>query len=208
MPATSAISVFVAFVAAVQLLIPAAPAFAGKKAASAAGKQRGGSTVGLGRGNSELPPGVAEMREAILAAARSGNLDELLIPIQWNELPPDFGALSVRKTIAAWKKQSPDKSGREWLARLINLLESPYAVLRQGPDIENNKVYVWPYFAEVTLDSLKPSLQVELLRLVPAVEAQRMKAGGGYDGWGLVIGADGTWHAFKRVTPLAKRAKP
>lgn len=171
----------------------AAPAVAGK--AKPAAKQ-----PVIGQGREGLPNAVNEMRDAILAAARSGRLDELLIPIQWNELPPDFGDLSVKETLAAWKKRSPDGSGREWLARLINLLEAPYVVLRKGPDIENNKIFIWPAFSEIPLAKLPPRLHVELLRLVPAKEAARMIAQGHYDDYGLAIGADGTWHVFTKVT--------
>ena len=160
----------------------------------------------IGQGRSGLPNAVNEMRDAILAAARSGRLDELMIPIQWNELPPDFGDLSVEETLAKWKKASPDGSGREWLAKLINLLEAPYAVLRKGRDIENNKLFVWPAFSELPLAKLPPALHVELLRLVPAAEAARMITQGHYDGHGLAIGADGTWHVFKKIAqPIATK---
>ncbi len=171
------------------------PALAGKAKPTSAAKQ-----PVIGQGRSGLPASVSEMRDAIIAAARTGKLEELLIPIQWNELPPNFGDLSVKDTLAAWKKQSPDGSGREWLALLINLLEAPYAVLRQGRDIENAKIYIWPAFAELPLNKLSPALEVELLRIVPAADVKRMKSTGGYDGYGLAIGADGTWHAFKKTT--------
>ena len=161
----------------------------------------------IGQGRSGLPNAVNEMRDAILAAARSGSLEELVIPIQWNELPPDFGDLSVKETLAKWKKDSPDGSGREWLARLINLLEAPYVVLRKGPDIENNKLFIWPAFSELPLAKLPPALHVELLRLVTAPEAARMITQGHYDGHGLAIGADGTWHVFKKVTRPAAAGK-
>jgi len=155
----------------------------------------------IGQGSSGLPPAVTEMRDAIIAAARTGNIEELMIPIQWNELPPDFGEHSVKDTLASWKKHSPDGTGHEWLARLINLLESPYAVVRQGRDVENAKIYIWPAFAELPLDKLPPKLNVELHRIVSPPEAARMKKSG-YDGYALAIGADGTWHAFKkRPTP-------
>ncbi len=176
-------------------IVSTAPALA-TKAKSKVNADR--PVIGQGRGG--LPNAVNEMRDAILGAARSGRLDELIIPIQWNELPPDFGDLSVKDTLAQWKKQSPDGSGREWLAKLINLLEAPYAVLRKGPDIENNKLFVWPAFSELPLTKLPPTLHVELLRLVPAAEAARMITQGHYDGHGLAIGADGTWHVFKKIT--------
>ena len=161
----------------------------------------------IGQGRSGLPVAVSEMRDAIIAAARTGSLDELLIPIQWNELPPDFGDLSVKDTIAQWKTNSPDGSGREWLARLINLLDAPYVALRQGRDVENAKIYIWPAFIDLPLNKLSPALHVELLRLVPATEAKRIIAAGRYDGFGLAIGADGTWHAFKKTVLPRKPPK-
>lgn len=161
----------------------------------------------IGQGRSKLPIAVNEMRDAIIAAARSGRLDELLIPIQWNELPPDFGDLAIKETLADWKKRSADGSGREWLAKLIDLLDAPYAVLRQGPDIENNKIFVWPAFSEMSLKKLSPALHVELLRLAPAADVARMITQDRYEGHGLAIGADGTWHAFKNVTKAAQPTK-
>ena len=162
----------------------------------------------LGFGSAELPVNVAEMREAILAAALSGDINELLIPIQWNELPPDFGQKPVKETLADWQKQSHDGSGREMLAVLANILSSHYAVSRQGPNIENAKIYIWPAFAELPLDKLSPPLEVALLRLVGVNDAKRMKQAGRYDGFGLAIGADGTWHAFKRVGNTETQANP
>lgn len=161
----------------------------------------------IGRGSAALPPAVAEMRDAIIAAARTGNLDELLIPIQWNELPPDFGDHPTSETFSKWRKGSPDGTGREWLALLINLLESPYVVVHKGPDIENPQVFIWPAVAELPLASLSPALDVELLRLVTPADAARMKQQGRYDGYGIAIGADGTWHAFKKTVLPNKKVK-
>ncbi len=154
--------------------------------------------IETGVGSDALPIPVAEMRDAIMAAARSGNLAELLIPIQWNELPPDFGELSVKQTLEKWRKETPDGSGRHMLAVLFDLLEQPYAVLRQGRDVENAKIYIWPAVAELDLMKLSPAQDVAFYRLVPGSEGLRMKAAGKYDGWAMAIGADGTWHTFGR----------
>ena len=40
------------------------------------------------------------------------------------------------------------------MAALGEILEAGYVVLPLGRDLENNKIYVWPYFAEVALDKL------------------------------------------------------
>ena len=164
--------------------------------------------VAVEYGANRLPVNVAEMREAILAAALSGDMKELLIPIQWNELPPDFGEKPVKETLSDWQKQSHDGSGREMLALLADILSGPYAVRRQGADVENAKIFIWPAVAELPLDKLTPPLEVALLRIASVDEIKRMKKAGRYDGYGLAIGADGTWHAFKRVRHGDAKAKP
>ena len=164
--------------------------------------------VAVEYGANRLPVNVAEMREAILAAALSGDIKELLIPIQWNELPPDFGEKPVKETLADWQKQSHDGSGREMLALLADILSGPYAVRRQGADVENAKIFIWPAVAELPLDKLTPALEVALLRIASGDEVKRMKKAGRYDGYGLAIGADGTWHAFRQVRHGDTKAKP
>jgi hypothetical protein len=71
-------------------------------------------------------------------------------------------------------------------------------VLPLGRDLENNKIYVWPYFAEVALDKLTPSQEVELLRLITPAALKDMRSAGKYTHWRVAIGADGTWHSFRR----------
>ena len=88
--------------------------------------------------------------------------------------------------------------GWEILAALAEMLEAGYVVLPLGRDLENNRLYMWPYFAEVPLDRLTPAQEVELLRLVPPAAAKDMKGKGKYTHWRLAIGADGTWHSFRK----------
>jgi hypothetical protein len=146
-----------------------------------------------------LPRPVQDMREAILSAARSGRIEELRHAWELNELKPDLGVDMVgRDPISHWRQISGDGEGREILAVLAELFDAGYVVLPLGQDLENNRVYVWPYFAEVPLDKLTPAQEVELLRLVPPAAAKDMKATRKYTHWRLSIGADGTWHAFRR----------
>jgi hypothetical protein len=138
------------------------------------------------------------MREAILSAVRSGRIEELRHAWELNELKPDLGvALADGDPIAHWKRISGDGEGREVLAALGEILDSGYVVLPLGRDLENNKVYVWPYFAEVSLDKLTPAQEVELLRLVSPAALKDMRAAGKYTHWRIAIGADGTWHSFR-----------
>ena len=154
--------------------------------------------VEIMREESKLPAPVREMREAILAAARSGDIKELLIPIQWNELPPDFGAIKGRDPTDAFKAASVDGQGREILAALASIMTLPCAVVREGRDIENNRVFVWPYLAKLALGALTPEQEVDLLRLIPRETYAAAKKSGAYTHWYVAIGADGTWHAFRR----------
>jgi hypothetical protein len=145
-----------------------------------------------------LPPGVVEMREQILAAVSTGDIEELRLALDWNELPPEIGAPPGTDPIAYWRSISADGQGRDILTVLGDLLSAPPAVVPGGQDIENNRLYVWPPLAEKSLTGLGADESALLSRLVTAEEAKAMIEAGRYSGWRLVIGADGTWHTFKR----------
>jgi hypothetical protein len=178
------------------------PAFAqaakGKSDSSRKQQARSAADLEVTYGVAKLPAPVAEMREAILAAVRSGNIEELRHAFELNELKPELGPEPVSDPVAYWKKISGDGEGREILAALAELLDAGYVTLPLGRDLENNRIYVWPYFAEVPLAKLTPAQQVELLRLVPAAAAKEMMGSGKYTHWRLAIGADGTWHSFRK----------
>ncbi len=144
-----------------------------------------------------LPQSLVDMREQILAAVHAGDVAELKDAIEWNEIKPDFGA-GNDDPIAYWKKISGDGEGREVLAVLANLLALPPARLAIGKDPENTQVYVWPYLAELPLDTLKPAEEVDLYRLMPPAAVKAQKAAKKWSWWRLAIGADGTWHTFRK----------
>jgi hypothetical protein len=146
-----------------------------------------------------LPRPVLDMREAILAAVEAGDIEELRHAYDLGGQMPDLGAPPKTDPVAHWKRISDDGQGREVLAALSLLLDAGYVVLPLGADLENNRLYVWPYFAEWPLDRLSPRQEVELLRLVPPAAVRAMKEKGKYTHWRLVIGADGTWQAFRKT---------
>lgn len=159
-------------------------------------------------------PQAAEMHRAILDAARSGRIDELKTPLEWNELKPEIAAGAVDDPIAYWRKLSKDGEGQEILAALIAILELPPAVVGGPPPApgsasgKKNKgapappdLYVWPYLAARPLGSLTADEEADLLRLMTPEEAKAMKTKGKYTSWRLGIGADGTWHFFIRDEP-------
>jgi hypothetical protein len=145
-----------------------------------------------------LPQPVIEMREAILAAVRSGRIEELKGAIELNEIKPAFGDAPAGDPIAWLKQASADGEGREVLAALADILDSGFTTIPLGRDPENNKVYVWPHFAETGVTALSPEREVELLRLVPQAQAKAMREKGRYDHWRVGIGADGVWHFLRK----------
>ena len=100
-------------------------------------------------------PGAGDAR-GDSARRQSGRIEELRHAYELNELKPDLGAAAGGDPVAHWKKISGDGEGREILAALAQILDAGYVVLPLGRDLENNRVYVWPYFAEVPLASSRP----------------------------------------------------
>lgn len=146
----------------------------------------------------KLPAQVTEMLDGILAAVRSGRIEDLATPFAWNELPPAIAAEKVDDPIAWWKRQSADGEGREFLSILAAIIDSGHAVAPVGRDVENAGLYVWPRFAEMALDTLTPQDEVQLYRLVPPAMLKDMRAKKRWTWYRLVIGADGTWHSFQK----------
>jgi hypothetical protein len=64
-----------------------------------------------------LPQHVAELRDAILTAARSGNIDELASALDMSSQLPDFGIADFNDPIAGLKAQSKDGKGHEFWRR-------------------------------------------------------------------------------------------
>jgi hypothetical protein len=146
-----------------------------------------------------LPGPVAEMRDAILAAVRTGIIDDLKPALQWNEMPPVIAVGKVDDPIAYWKSVSGDGQGREILAILENLLAAGHTVLPVGRDVENSRLFVWPRFAEMDLSKLKPEDEVQLYRIATPAEVKAMIAKKRWIGYRIAIGAEGTWHSFQKT---------
>jgi hypothetical protein len=149
--------------------------------------------VQLGRDVSKLPPEVQRMRQAILKAATSGDIEELRVPIDMNELPPVFAKERVPDPIAFLKSASADGAGREMLAILYNVLTSGYAIKNAGA---KDEMIVWPYHAAIPLSGLSPSQEVEIYRFLPPARVKEMAAAGKYSYYSVGIGRDGVWHSF------------
>lgn len=159
---------------------------------------RAGST-GRSRALTPLPQPVAEIREAILTAVDSGDIGELRTALDWNELKPEVADTAVTDPIAYWRQISADGEGREILGILGEILRQPYAVLPVGRDAENNRLFVWPRFAEVPAADLSAAEAAAMQRIIPPTVLEEMQRTGRYLYWRLAIGADGTWHSFLKA---------
>ena len=140
-----------------------------------------------------LPAAVARMRERILVAAKSGDLQKLFTVMQTNETVPIFSLGDEKDPVAFWKSAYPDSTGLEVLSILIGILEAPFVHVEKATPQE---MYLWPYFARMPLKSLTPEQKVELFRIVTGADYKDMLDFGAYSFYRLGIGPDGTWHFF------------
>ena len=140
---------------------------------------------------SRLPPPVARTRARILAAARSGELQQLADLM--NESTPIFSFTDDKDPVAFWKAVYPDSDGVEALSILITILETGFVQVDAGTPQE---MYVWPYFVRMSLPALTPAQKVELFRIVTGADYKDMLAFGVYAFYRLGIGPDGTWQFF------------
>jgi hypothetical protein len=151
-----------------------------------------------------LPAPVEEMRQAILDAVQSGRLADLRVAIELNELKPDIAAAPNEDPIKTFERLSGDGTGADILRILGLLFDASPAILPLGRDLENNRLYVWPGFAEKPLAEWTASDKALAEQLEPAAGVARQHSEGRYLGWRLVIGADGTWHTFRKIDDPAK----
>jgi hypothetical protein len=140
---------------------------------------------------SRLPPPVARTRARILAAARSGELQQLADLM--NETTPIFSFTDDKDPVAFWKAVYPDSEGVEALSILIMILETGFVQVDAGTPHE---MYVWPYFVRMSLPALTSAQKVELFRIVTGADYKDMLAFGVYAFYRLGIGPDGTWQFF------------
>ena len=140
-----------------------------------------------------LPDAVRTMRDKILEAALSGDLDKLRVVAQSNEMPPVFSFGENGDPIASMKAQSNDGGGLEVMAILAEVLEAGYVHVDKGTPQE---MYLWPYFARYPINELTAPQTIELFKLVTSFEYTEMKEFGAYNFYRVGIGPDGTWHFF------------
>jgi len=145
---------------------------------------------------SKLPAPVQALRERLLAAAKTGDIEQLKPLLEGGAHPPNLGADATqdRDRIGFLKSISGDPEGREILAILSEVLEAGYVHVDVGTPQE---LYIWPYFARYPLDRLTPPQLVELFRLLTASDYDEMKSFGAYLFYRVGITPDGQWSEFQ-----------
>jgi hypothetical protein len=142
---------------------------------------------------SRLPAPAARMRARILEAARSGDLEKLVLVMQSNETLPVFSFGNEKDPIAFWKSNFPDSDGVEILATLIQILETSFVHIARGTPQD---MYVWPYFVQMPLKGLSREQKVELFRIITGADYKEMTEFGAYSFYRVGIAPDGVWHYF------------
>ncbi|EJZ23028.1 hypothetical protein NE852_07100 [Rhizobium sp. Pop5] len=143
---------------------------------------------------SKAPEPVRKMREQIVEAAASGDLERLrpLMGTGADQTQVTVGE-PTEDPIGTLKDLSGDPDGDEILAIMLDIVSTGFVHVGQGtPD----DMYVWPYFAEKDLKSLTPPERVELLRIVTAGDLSDMQEFGGYNFYRVGITPDGKWKFF------------
>ena len=99
---------------------------------------------------------------------------------------------AVPDAVAHLRLQSGDPDGREILAILLELLEGGHVKVGEG----STQTFVWPYFAEVPLNELKPQHMVELYRILTSIDVEELERQGRYTFFRVGIAADGRVRYF------------
>lgn len=142
----------------------------------------------------KLPEPVQRTRNAMLEAAKSGDIEKLrpLLGTGSEETQLSLGGIDG-DPIAFLKEASGDDEGHEILAIMEEVLSTGYVHMEPGTP---NELYVWPYFFALPIDKLTPAQRVELFKIVTAGDYEDMKSYGGYIFYRVGIAPDGKWSFF------------
>ena len=162
---------------------------------AAAASQNGASemSVTVEHDFSKAPEAVRKLRQQIIDAAASGDIEKLRPLITSGSNQARIEGSDDDDPIAALKSFSGDPDGLEVLAIIIDLLSTGYAHMDAGtPD----EAYVFPYFAGKALNTLTAPEKVELLRIITAGDLADMQEFGNYSFYRIGISPDGKWKFF------------
>lgn len=143
---------------------------------------------------SNLPEEVRRMRDLIIEACRSGDIEALrpLLGIGEEATQLTFAGV-VTDPVKTLRSFSGDDQGHEIMAILLEVLEAGYVHLDPG---EPTELYVWPYFFAMPLDRLSNPQRVELFKILTAGDFEDMKSFGAYIFYRVGITPEGRWLFF------------
>jgi hypothetical protein len=140
---------------------------------------------------SALPERVRAMRELILEAVESGDIEDLRRAVERNETLPIFATGAQRPRTFAdvvefLKMRSFDGQGRETLDIIAAIFDQPYAKITRGPVV----TYEWPAFPKQPDEDERREMWrcMRFASLTSTADTLGIERVG--------IGADGTWHYF------------
>jgi hypothetical protein len=142
----------------------------------------------------KLPEPVKRMRQLIIDATRTGDVEKLrpLIGAGNSATQLSLGGIEG-DPVDFLKSLSGDPDGVEILAILQEVITAGYVHLDAGKPEE---LYVWPYFIAIPLDDLTAAQKVELFKIVTAGDYEDMKSFGAYIFYRVGITPDGHWQFF------------
>lgn len=142
----------------------------------------------------KLPEPVQRMRNLILEATKSGDVEKLrpLLGAGAGATRLDFAEVKG-DPVGFLIGSSGDGEGQEILAILEEVLEAGYVHLDAGKPDDR---YMWPYFSAMPLDKLTLPQRVELFRVVTAGDFDEMRGFGAYTFYRTAITPDGKWMFF------------
>ena len=135
---------------------------------------------------SGLPAAVEKTRAALLAAAESGDYEELRPLVPETAFEYTFGSPVQGGPLAYWR-EIERTTGERPLEALADVLRMPYTLSRG--------IYVWPFAYDVASLSDLTAHERELLATLGPLESVFVE-GTGYLGWRAGIRPDGSWVFF------------
>jgi len=143
-----------------------------------------------------LPRPVAAIREKILAACATKDVEALRIPIDWNEVRPLFERSRKHPAgtdpIEILKSLSFDPKGREIVGVLAAVLTQPFVKIARGPFL----TFEWPAYAKTPETPGDEEAARAIWSCVRFADLALSNAEGRPHVMRLGIAADGVWHYF------------
>ena len=144
-----------------------------------------------------LPPRVAALREKILEACATRDVEALQAPIEWAETPPIFlrgpgRPRSFAEIVDFLRARAFDSDGIEMVDIMRAVFESPFARKVDGPF----ETWVWPADELLWPQVMDPRTVARLHTYVRFADLGASDAQGRALIHSAGVGRDGTWHWF------------